>query len=346
MSLSSNTPQEPVKFPPLTVSSIPSVPAPESRQKEPAPVPEPATEPDTQEAPAAEAEAAPAPVQEAPENQPPTEKKKVRWQGLALDTLLVTLVVAVLGGSSIYLKTQWDAYRVPTIMELAHAECLELCARREALQDDANHADEQLLMRKKLSHLDNQLRLLSEQATQLKASISDQQNRVLALQHEIRRADKEARSVARGLLPGLPIGDVTTTRGKTYTNATISRLMGKNLSLRTPYGAASFKINELVRDKLPDIVLYALGSIDLVDMSDFTSDGAVPSTPAVPNTKLRTATQARKDKSSYEPLPSAPIIDTSANKIQGGIDDSPLPPASRSYPAGDVWQPPTDDLPL
>ena len=275
------------------------------------------------------------------------EKKIKKWRGLALDSMLVTLVVAVLSGGGYYVKKQWDKYRVPTMMEVTQAQCMELCAEREALQDAANHADEQLRMRRMLVHLENQLAESSEKRAQLRASIAEQQNRVLALQHEIRQTDKESRNVARGLLPGLPVGNVSTKRGRVYPNATISRLQGKRISVRTPDGAASFPVSELIKDNLPTIVLYALGEVDLIDTSDFTQDGAAPSTSVSANTKLRTIslTEEKVDEKDYAPAARGPVVDTDANKTSTNVsDDLPDPGMQRS--GDDVWQAPTGDLPL
>lgn len=269
-----------------------------------------------------------------------------KWQAFALDTLLVLMVVGVLGGGSYYLRKQWERYRVPGIMEITQAECMELCEQREALQDAANHADEQLLMRNKLAHLENKLAEFSQLNDRLRASISNEQNRVLALQHEIRRADRDCRNVARGLLPGLPIGNIATKRGRSYPKATISRLEGRRISVRTPEGAASFPVSELIRDNLPTIVLYALGDVDLVDMSDFTSDGTAPPPTLPENPKLRKVTVQSQVPADidYTPESSGPVVDSDANKTSTGVGED-MPPSAPSD-QGDTWQPPTEQLPL
>ena len=278
MSLSTNSPQDNPKLAHLPVSPIRPVPAPE---KKPA-APQEEEKPETEQ-PELAADPAPQKPAEATENEEPkpeeapAEKKpetKFRWQDALLDTLLVCMVVAVLGWGGYFIKTQRDLYRVPSLVEQANAQCEELCKKREGLQDLANRADEQLRIRRRLSSLEDKLRQFAEEDALRTATITEQQNRVLALQHEIRRADKEACNVARGLLPGLYVGEVTTTRGKVYTETTISRLEGNRISIRTPYGAASMPIQELVKDNLPDIALYALGMIDLVDMRDFSTNNS------------------------------------------------------------------------
>lgn len=269
-----------------------------------------------------------------------------KWQGVLLDTLLVFMVIGVVGGGSYYLRKQWERYRVPGIMELTQAECMELCEQRETLQDAANHADEQLLMRRKLSLLENKLAEFSQLNDRLRASISNEQNRVLALQHEIRRTDRDYRNVARGLLPGLPVGNVSTKRGRSYPKATISRLLGKRISVRTPDGAASFPTSELIKDNLPTIVLYALGDVDLVDMSDFTSDGTAPSPTTPENPRLRKVSDQSQaqTETDYEPVSSGPVVDTDANKTSTNVGDDGIPPARTDQ--DDVWQAPTEQLPL
>ncbi len=275
------------------------------------------------------------------------DKRTLKWAGVVLDTLLVLMVIGVVFGGGYYLEKQWERYRVPGVMELTQAECMELCEQREALQEAANHADEQILMRRKLAHLENKLAEFSQLNDQLRASISDQQNRVLALQHEIRQSDRDSRNVARGLLPGLPIGNISTKRGRSYTQATISRLNGKRLSVRTPDGAATFPTSELIRDNLPTIVLYALGYVDLVDMSDFTTDGTPPSPTTPPNTRLRKVSHKAQPQTDtdYTPASTGPVVDTDANKTSTSVGGEEAPSANGTE-QGDVWQAPTGDLPL
>ena len=333
LSSTSTTPQDKPKRSHFSLSTIRPVPA-LSKAPEPPAEPKDAAEekpaatelpravdtpPEPRAAAApAEAETPQAPAAEEPAKAPAPAKpavEKLRWQDVLLDTLLVTLVVAVLGGGGYFIKVQRDKYRVPGAVEQMNARCLELCQQREKLQDEANHADEQLHMRRKLVALEEKLRQFSEETAERTAAITEQQNRVLALQHEIRRADKEARSVARGLMPGLYVGDVTTTRGKLYSEATISRVEGKSVSLRTPYGAASLPISELVKDNLPDIALYALGLIDLVDMRDFSANGSATFTP--PANKLRTPPRrpAATAPADYEPTPTGPVVDTASQPM-------------------------------
>lgn len=324
MSLSSNpVPQRDNKPAHLPVSPIRPVPAlekkpgasatPAATRPEDKPLTTAELKAETPQAPQSAAaqpvEKKPAPAAAAPEKQA-TAPAKRRWLDALLDTALTLMVAGVIGGGSYYIKTQRDLYRIPSVIEETNQQCLELYQQLESLQDAANHADEQLHMRRKLAALNDKLRDFSEEIALRQAAINEQQKRVLALQHEIRRADKEARTVARGLMPGLYVGDVSTTRGKTYTETTISRLDGREISLRTPYGAASLPTSELVRDGLPDIVLYALGMMDIVNTKDFTANGSVPGgyKPAAPAS--HPSKPAAQD---YEPTPTGPVVDTSTN---------------------------------
>lgn len=339
MSLSSHKYQEPAELEHLAVKPLHRVLA---LEKKPSAAPQEDSEPESAAPQAEDAEKNAAaepeePTAETPDEQPAAPAKK--WLGILLDALLICLVLGVLAGSGYYVKTQWDMYRVPTALEMVNQQCIKLCAEREALQDAYNHADEQLLMRRRVADFDVRLRQFAEQAAQLNASIADQKKKVLALQHEIRCANKEAREATRGLLPGLMIGDVSTTRGKVYNNATISRIEGNRISLRTPYGAATIPVRELVKDNLPDMVLYALGIIELVDTSDFTATGEAPVSPQPKNAKLRTEVKPLR-ASDYEPRSGGAILDTNANR-----STTPTLPAT-PRPAGDVWQAPEGELPL
>ncbi len=340
MSLSVNQKERTAELPPISLSGIATSLADDNETSETN------REPAEEQIPAPEKKEAAETVSErTPERRNRGQLKK--WQGIVLDALLVALVAGVLGSGGYYMKTQWDKYRVPTVMELAQAQCMELCSQREALQDAANHADEQLHMRRMLAHLETKLSNFSEKIAHLRSSITEQQSRVLALQHEIRQADRESRNVARGLLPGLPVGNVSTKRGRLYTNATIARLENKRISVRTPDGAASFPVKELVKDNLPAIVLYALGEIDLVDTSDFTADGSASAASTPTNPKLRKINleEAAYSNQDYSPPSNGPVVDTNANKTSTRVDDE-LPEPAVQRGSDDVWQAPVGDLPL
>lgn len=268
--------------------------------------------------------------------------------GVVLDTLLVLMLAGVLGGGCWYLNKELSQYRVPGPMELAAQENIELCKEREALQAPAYHADEQLHMRKRLASLVRKSEEMQRQLEEKRRQVETGHQQVLAIQHEIRQEDKTSRSVAKNLLPGMPIGDTTTTTGKLYHNAVIHRLEGKKITLRTPEGQMRFPVNTLVKDDLPDLARYAFGLDDMVDMSDFeeTPDQPAPKArkgkliaPKV-TTKNEEKPEAPTD---YEPAAGTPVVDTDANRTStwtGESEDAP-----EETPAGS-WQPPAGDLPF
>lgn len=276
------------------------------------------------------------------------ESKKGAVAGVVLDTLLVLLLAGALGGGCWYLNKELSQYRVPGPMELAAQENIELCKEREALQAPAYHADEQLHMRKRLSALVRKHEELKRQIEEKKRTVETGHEQVLAVQHEIRQEDKASRSVAKGLLPGMPIGDATTTTGKLYRNAVIHRLEGKKITLRTPEGQMRFPVNTLVKDRLPDLARYAFGLDDMVDMSDFEVTPDQPA-PKARKGKLIAPKAEPKDTpkadtpADYEPTAGAPVVDTDANRTStwtGESEDAP-----EETPAGS-WQPPAGDLPF
>ncbi len=266
----------------------------------------------------------------------PEEKEKRRgggFWGCMLDLFLVTLLTGALGGGGWYIYTEMERYRVPGQMELAMEENLELCRERDALRDAAFHADEQLHMRQRLAGLDEQLADLRRRINEKKNAVAEQQERVISLQAEILREDATLRTVARGLLPGMPIGDATNARGKVYRNAVIHRLDNNRITLRYPEGQASFPIRELVKESLPDIARYAFGLDDLVDTSDFTAVKGQP-TPRKRKGKLispkkQTMPPGVKD---YEPAPGAPTVDTnSAPTSTITVDDEAPAPEEEEW---------------
>lgn len=278
-------------------------------------------------------------------------EKRRSWSGIVLDCTLVTALVAVLAGGAWYVNKSMQQYRVPTPMEIAMAEHVDLSKRRDALEEQARKADEQLRMRKRDAALDAQLSQINRQIADKQESISSLHSRVLALQHEIRQEDKTSRSVAKGLLPGLPIGDATTTTGKRYNNAVIHRLEGNLITLRTPEGQTRFPVTQLVKDKLPDVVRYAFGLDDMVDMSDFEVVEGSPQPKARKGKLIAPRTPAREEKttsidpSSYE-TDGTPVVDTDANKTTTATGTGEDDPAAQPQANPDRWTPPTGDLPM
>ncbi|MBR5523399.1 MAG: hypothetical protein IKV82_08045 [Akkermansia sp.] len=280
---------------------------------------------------------------------PAEPAKKGGWGGFVLDSFLVIALLGTLGGGGYYLKQELDKYRVPSLMEITMRENLELCMQRESLQTQAYHADEQIHMRKLLARLERQLGDFSRKIADKEADITEEHNRVLALQHEIRQADKEARSVARSLLPGMPVGNVTTTSGRAYRDAVIYRMEGKLITLRSPEGQVRFPANQLVKDSLPTLARYAFNKEDLVDMSDFEAspmDAAAArqrtGKRSQPAEKAPAAAPADAEKD-YEAAPGAPVVDTEANRTTTNDAGDASAPQQEEV---DPWQAPLGDLPL
>lgn len=334
--------EEPEQNKPEDKPIIPARPEPSAEKAEPAPA-------EQAETPAEEQAAAPA----EPAAEP--KKRKTDIVGIVVDTLLVGLLVGAIGGGCWYLHKELAGLRVLTPMELAMQKKVELCQQREALQGKAYHADEQLHMRRRLASLVEQQRTLQRKIEEGRQAVENAHQQVLGLQHEIRQEDKTSRSVAKGLLPGLFIGDAPTTTGRVHRNATIHRIEGNRISLRSPEGQVRFPVRELVKDNLPDIARYAFGLDDLVDMSDFEltpgEDAPKPrkgklikQAPAAP--AASPADESAPDAVDYEGDGGAPVVDTDANRTstltgEGGEEpDGSLPTTT------ETWQPPAGDLPL
>lgn len=275
--------------------------------------------------------------------------RKGRAAGLLLDTLLVLMLGGALGGGGYYLHRELNRYRVPSPMELAAQENLELCKQREALQEPAYHADEQLHMRKRLAALVRRSEELKRSISEKKQVIETQHQKVLAVQHDIRQEDKSARSVAKGLLPGMAIGTASTTSGKTYNHAVIRRIEGGRITLRIPEGQATFPVNTLVKDNLPDFVRYAFGLDDMVDMSDFEATADTPAPKPRKGKLIPTRTKSEEEApaspaADYEPAAGAPVVDTEANKTTRWTEEGEDSPDTAA-PSGS-WQPPAGALPF
>lgn len=300
------------------------------------------TAPDTAAAVTANEQASPAPAAEeakTPADEGKEDKKKskgIGFWGCMLDLFLILLLTGALGGGGWYVYQEMERYRVPSQMELAMEENVELSKERDALRDAAFHADEQLHMRQRLAGLDEQLADLKRRISDKQTAVAREHERVIALQNEILKDDNTLRNVARGLLPGMAIGDAASTRGKVYRNAVIHRLQGNRITLRYPEGQASFPVRELVKDSLPDIARYAFGLDDLVDTSDFE---IVKGQPAPKKRKGKLISPKNQIKSQgvkdYEPAPGAPTVDTNAAPTSTITADDEAP-----APAEEEWDMP------
>lgn len=290
---------------------------------------EPAADNNPEEAAATEEKEAPKPP-----------RKKSGAAAIIFDTLLVLLLLAVLGGGGYYIKQQMDLYRVPTPLELALQENTRLQKQHDELTNAFYKADEQIAMRKSLAHLNSELGRLQAECSKLEASIDAQKSNVLAMQHEIRTADKEHRAIATSLLPGMAIGDAVTNRGKALSSAYINRLEGKLIVLRSHEGQIRVPIRELIKKDMPKMARYAFGEEDLIDMSDFDANGEAPantesSDEADRPRQSRTSVRTEPD---YEGQGGSPTVDTSnGSTITAPVN---LPDAETG------WDAPSGELPF
>ncbi len=320
----------------------PAAPAPEAGKDEKAA----AEKPEEATAAPAEGEEAAAPAKEGESTAPAAEKKPGRarrWLSICLDVFLVLLLLAVLALAGYYFRLTAERYHVPTPMEQMLSESEELDRRYNELLPQANHADTQLHMRARLAQLEGQLARLSSLKAEKQASIDNQHGQVLAIQYAIRQADATNRGIARSLLPGMAVGNVTTTTGRAYRNATIYRLDKQLICLRFPSGQARFPVKYLVKDNLPDLARYAFGELDLVDMSDFeqTGDPSAPvPTQASPAPRPLPASASRAHAGGYDPTPGAPVLDTEANRTT-----TSRVPEGEEAPE-DAWDAPSGELPM
>ena len=268
---------------------------------------------------------------------PEAPRKKGGAAAVIFDTLLVIILLAVLGGGGYYIKQQMDLYRVPTPMELALQENTRLQKQHDELTNAFYKADEQIAMRKSLAHLNSELARLQAECSKLEASIDSQKNNILAMQHEIRTADKEHRAIATSLLPGMAIGDAVTNRGKALSNAYINRLEGKLIVLRSHEGQIRVPIRELIKKDMPKMARYAFGEEDLIDMSDFDANGEAPANTESADEEDTPGSTMRKEPD-YEVRSGAPTGDTS----NGTTITAPV-----TLPdAGATWDAPSGELPF
>lgn len=264
-------------------------------------------------------------------------RKKTSVGGIIFDGLLVLTLLGGIGAGAWYITKELEQYHVPSPMEIAQTEHLKLCQQHEQLQNAAYQADEQLRMRERISSLEVQIADIKRQIAECRQSISEEEARVLSLQREIRQEDKTSRAVARSLMIGLPIGNAATRNGRAYPDAVVHRLQAGQITLRFPSGQTTFPISQLVKDNLPDIVRYALGVDDMVDMSDFDK------TPKRRKGKLITPRKApvkvSTEPTSYEPESAGPVVNTQAPAT---ITVEPAPAQEEDA----HWEAPTAPLPL
>lgn len=276
-----------------------------------------------------------------PQAEPAAPRKKTGKGGIIMDCLLVLVLVGALGAGAWFIKQELDKYNVPSPMEVAQNEYLELCKQHEELQAAAYKADELIRMRSRIAGLEGQIIDTRRQIADIRNSVKEEAARARSLQREIRQEDKTSRAVARSLMIGLPIGNAATSNGRAYPDAVIHRLKAGSITLRHPAGQATFPLSNLVKDNLPDIVRYALGIDDMVDMSDF--DKAPKRRKGGKLIAPRTAPVQSSTPADYEPAQTAPVVNTQAP------DASSATPAGGLMPEGSndtSWQAPDAPLPI
>lgn len=341
--------QELPKVPAATTTPAPAKEAQEEKkapQEQPKPAEEPVKEEEAKKEEEPKPEKTPAKEETAPATTPEEDKKpkakKTSVGGIILDTFLFLAVFGIIGAGAWYIHGELKKYDIPSPLEVAIEEQEELCKRREVLQEPSYKADAQIVMRQKLESLVRQGEDLKRQIEEKKASIAREQSRVMALQHEIRTEDRSLRQVARSLLPGMRIGNATTTTGKVYPDAVIYRIQGNKITLRTRMGQSAFPIHQLVKDNLPDMARYAFGLDDMVDMSDFeTADGKKKESKKRKG-KLIAPKKPKTASRDYDPASGAPIVDTESHRNTTNTAGDILP----SPQGQETWQPPTGDLPI
>ena len=247
--------------------------------------------------------------------------------------------MGALGGGAWYVHQQLQATHVPSPLEIAQNEYLELCKQHEQLRDAAYKADEQLHMTGRINYLERQLSEIRNRIAEEQRGIANEQGRIQALQREIRQEDKTSRGIARSMLIGLPIGNVSTTNGRAYANATIHRMEGGRITLRTQNGQVCFPTSQLVKDNLPDMARYAFGLDDMVDMTDFVAADGSPEPRKRRKGKLINQRKAvpQPTEPNYEPESGAPAVDTGKRNVEA---ESILPETD------DSWQAPQEALPI
>lgn len=264
-------------------------------------------------------------------------RKRTSAWGVMFDSMLVMGLLGGIGAGAWYIMQELDRYHIPSPMELAQNEHLELCKKHEKLQNAAYQADEQLRMQARIAALDSQVAGIRRQIAERRQSIREEEARILSLQKEIRQEDRTSRAVARSLMIGLPIGNAATTTGRTFPNAVIHRLQAGRITLRFPSGQTTFPISQLVKDTLPDIVRYALGVDDMVDMSDF--DKAPRRRKGKLILPRKAPVNISTEPVSYEPAAGSPVVNTQAPAT---ITVSPGPEQQEEAD----WEAPEAPLPI
>lgn len=306
----------------------------------------------TSPAPAVATDVSTAPV---PVPAPAPAAKSGRLLNALTDLCLVAMTAAVIGGGAWYLNEQMKLYNIPSPLELAMQENEKLAQKQQSLEKESFLADEQSRLRERYAMLQKQLQEVNQATSDKLAKLEASQGNILALQHEIRQADRDARNMARNqLLPGMMVGVIRTKKGQVYNGAIIRGIDGKLITIRHDSGQARFNMNLLVTESLPTIVRYAFGLEELVDTSDFQSSDAPsskktskPTTTSKPSPAAQTKTVTSVQThafASYDPAPGVPVVDGTTPAPSTG-NSSPAPAYQAPAPTNG-WSAPSDPLPL
>lgn len=275
--------------------------------------------------------------------------KKARFGNFCLDFLLVAMTASLIGGSAWYLNKQLKAYHIPTALELAMAENAKLAKIQHDMEEEAFRSDKSARLKLRFKNLQDQLTQLDQEIGKKKAALDAAKGKILASQHQIRQADRDARNLARNqLLPGMMVGVLRTKNGQVYNGAIIRGIDGKKIIVRHDSGQARFNISLLETDSLPALVRYALGLDELVDTSDFEQGQEPEEKPKSkrnkkdksPNTAQNRGRIVTQSYANYDPKSGVPVLDSSRQTKTSNTADAPA--ASNI----DAWDAPDAPLPL
>ncbi len=280
---------------------------------------------------------------------PAKASKKARFGNFCLDFLLVAMTASLIGGSAWYLNKQLKAYHIPTALELAMEENSKLAQMQQKMEEEAFRADRNARLNLRFKQMQDKLSQLDQEIAKKKSALESAKGQILAVQHQIRQADRDARNLSRNqLLPGMMVGVIRTKNGQVYNGAIIRGIEGKRITVRHDSGQARFNLNLLETDTLPALVRYALGLDDLVNTSDFeTSSETSTKAKSSPEPETKTAKASTpkgrivtQSYANYDPKPGVPVVDTSKQTKSSNTAEAPTP----SYT--DTWDAPDAPLPL
>ncbi len=272
--------------------------------------------------------------------------KKARFGSFCLDFALVAMTASLIGGSAWYLNKQLKTYHIPTALELAMEENTKLAQKQQELEEEAFLADRNKRLKLLFKQMQDKLTQLDQEVAKKKGELKSAQGQILACQHQIRQADRDARNLAiNQLLPGMMVGVIRTKNGQVYNGAIIRGIDGKKITVRHDSGQARFNLNLLETNSLPPIVRYALGVDKLVDTSDFISSPETkPTEKAAPKEAAKTAQNrgriVTQSYASYDPKPGVPVVDSARQSKTSNTGNATAPSSAGS------WDAPDDPLPL